>query len=144
MQQVQLRCRAVRNFQEQSQPIAFTPQRYCLQMPLNCNSCNVARVLDQLQIERVRIMHLTIKDGKRAEHLTSAGEQGARPNGANTVRCDEVTIVVPNRLAENVGYIHRLPAINGCAAGCSFRAHAHAPYIRGEAWKTGSGCAMEM
>ena len=52
--------------------------------------------------------------------------------------------VVPNRFAEDIGDIQRLLAINGCAAGCAFRANARAQYIRRESWKTGSNCAMEM
>src|SRR5580704_3813447 len=71
------------------------PQRPFMMVPLNCDPCNVAGVLDQLQVDGVWIAHLTIKDGESAEDLTFTRKQGARPNGANTIGLEEVTIVVP-------------------------------------------------
>src|SRR5262249_40454975 len=40
--QVQLRCCAVRNFQQQSQTVAFAPQRFLMNVPLNSDARNVA------------------------------------------------------------------------------------------------------
>ena len=64
------------------------PQRLFIHVPLNGDAGNVAGILDQLQVDGVRIAHFAIKDGERAEDLTFAREQGPRPNGTNTIRPD--------------------------------------------------------
>src|SRR4051794_35597156 len=104
-------------------------QRFFMKVALNCNACNVAGILDQLQVGRVGMTDLTIVDGESAEDFTFTRKQGARPNGANTIRQKEVTIVVPNGLPEDVSNVDRLPPINSGAAGTAFRANRHGPYI---------------
>src|SRR5580704_6925696 len=120
------------------------PQRPFMMVPLNCDPCNVAGVLDQLQVDGVWIAHLTIKDGESAEYPTFARKQGARPNGANTIGLEEVTIVVPKRVVEDVGNEHRLPPIDSRAAGCAVGANRRAPDAGSKSRKTRCGYAMEM
>jgi hypothetical protein len=48
---------------------------------LNCDTRNVAGILDQLQVDGVRIADFTIKEGEIAQDLTFAREEGARPDG---------------------------------------------------------------
>src|ERR1700735_4607516 len=87
-----------------------------MKMPLNCDPCNVAGTLDQLQVDGVRIAHLTIKDGESPEDLTFTREQRSRPNGANTIRLKKVTIFLPKGGVKDVSNINRLSPIDGCAA----------------------------
>src|SRR5580698_1277749 len=120
------------------------PQRLLIKVPLNRDPCDVAGILDHLQVDGVRTAHLTIVDGESTEDLTFAREQGSRPNGTNTVRQDAVTIIVPNRLTQDVGNIDRLSPIYGRAAGGAFRANRHSPCVFGKSRKTGCGCAIDM
>src|SRR5580658_6547668 len=108
------------------------PQSFLVYVPLDCDTCNMAGILDQLQVESVGIPHFAIKDGESAEDLALPREQGARPNGANTIRQHPVTIVVPGRLLENVGNIDRLPAIDCSTARCAVRTNQGAPHVRGK------------
>src|SRR5580704_11899685 len=119
------------------------PQRLLMKVPLNGDPRNLAGAIDQLQVEGVGSAHLTIKDGESAEDLAFAREQGTRPNGANTIGLKKVTIVVPKRVVEDVGDKHRLPPIDGRAAGCPFRANIRGPDVRGKSGETGRGRAME-
>ena len=70
-------------------------QSFLVNVPLDCDTCNVAGIFDQLQVDGVGIPDFTIKDGEGAEDLTFTREQGSRPNGANPIRPEQVAIVVP-------------------------------------------------
>src|SRR5215468_2244467 len=120
------------------------PQGFLMNVPLNCDPCNLACVLDQLQVCTVRMTNLSVKNCKSTEHFAFTREQGPGPNGPNPIRHDSVTIVVPTRLLEDVGNINRLPPINRCAAGCAFRPNKRTPRCCRKSWETGRGCAIEM
>src|SRR5487761_889930 len=115
-----------------------------MQVPLDGNPRNVAGILDQLQVNGFRSAHLTIENGERAEDLSLAREQRSRPNGANTIGLEEVTVVVPKRVAENVGDKHRFPPIDGSAAGCASRANGRGTDVRCKPWETRRSHATEM
>src|SRR5579863_7528522 len=115
-----------------------------MKVPLHRDPCNLASILDHLQVDGVGTAHLTIMDGESAEDLTLTREQGSRPNGTNTVRQEPVTIIVPNRLPQDVCNVDRLPPIYGSAAGGAFRANRHPPGVFGKSRKTRCGCAIDL
>src|SRR5499427_10638460 len=55
-----------------------------------------------------------------------------------------MTVVLPDRVGEDVGGIHRLPSIDGGAAGCALRGNRHWPYLGRKVWKTGCRGAAEI
>src|SRR5215813_3392216 len=55
-----------------------------------------------------------------------------------------MTIVVPDRVGEDVGGIHRFPSIDGSAAGCTVRGNRHWPYLGRKFGKTGCRGAAEI
>src|SRR5580704_9316614 len=118
-------------------------QRLFLHMALNRDSGNVAGVLDQLQVVGTGVAWFMIIDRKSAESFPFAGEQWAGPNGTNSIRQQAVTIEVPGRIDQDVGHIHRLPPINRCAAGSSFRTNRHGPHVSAESGKAGRSGTVE-
>src|SRR5215470_20156056 len=55
-----------------------------------------------------------------------------------------MTVVVPDRVGEDVGGIHRLPSIDGGAAGCALRGNRHWPYLGRKVGKTGCRGAAQI
>src|SRR5262249_54245391 len=90
-----------------------------------------------------RSANVMVEDGKGAERVAVAREQGTSPDRANSVCQHEVTVVVPDGVGEDVGGIHRLPPIDGGAAGCARRRNSHWPYVVAKAGKTGRRSAAE-
>src|SRR5580698_2079884 len=82
-------------------------------------------------------------DRKSAEGFAFTSEQGARPSGTNSIWQHAVAIVFPDGIGQDVGYIHRLPPINGCAARSAFRTNSHGPYVSDESRKAGRSGTME-
>ena len=87
------RVHAIRNSEKQTKPVAFASQLLFVPVPLNRDASDVARVLNQLDVVGRGASWFTIIDRKRTRSFAFACEQGARPNGANSIRDHAVTIV---------------------------------------------------
>src|SRR5215472_16568674 len=125
------------------QPVTFTPQGLFVNVPLDCNSGNVAGVFNQLQVFSRGAPRFMIIDRKGAEGLAVARKQRTRPNGTNSIRTHAVAIILPDRINQDVGHINRLPAMNRCAARTSVRTNRHRSYDGAKPRQTGRSLTME-
>src|SRR5262249_47962072 len=112
------------------------PQLFFFYVPLDCDTRNVAGVLNQLQFRDTGTAWFTVVDRKSAESLAFAREQRARPNGANSIRQHAPSIQIPGGGGQNIGYIHRLPAKNRSTAGSTFRTNGHSSHLRDKSRET--------
>ena len=108
-----------------AQPVAFEPQAFLIEVALNRDSRDMAGILDQLQIGGTRATRFTIMNGESPEDFTLARKQGSRPHCTNSKRQEQMTIMIPDGVVENIGHIYRLSSINSCAAGSTFWTDKH-------------------
>jgi hypothetical protein len=73
---IQLGCHAIRNLEKQAKPVVFTTQGLLVHMPLNCDTCDVAGVLDQLEILGFRAARFSIIERESAKSLASLVNNG--------------------------------------------------------------------
>src|SRR6185312_9452368 len=100
-------------------------------------------MLNQLNIGGGRAAHLAIKNSERSEQLAPACEQRPRPHGTNSIRQHQVTIVIPNGVAKNIGNKYRSSSKGGSAAGSALGTDIHRPNLSAKARKTGRRGTVE-
>src|SRR5580698_6453688 len=101
-------------------------------------------ILDQLQISGVRATRFTIMNGERPKESAFARKQRPRPRCSNSKRQEPVTIMIPDRVSENVIYIDRFLPIDGCATGSTLWTDRHRSRARDKPWETGRRCTIEL
>ncbi len=113
-------------------------------MTLNGDSGNVTGILDQLQVGGSRAADFSIKDSECSENLTFDRDQRSRPHRTNAIRLEQVPIIIPKGVAEDIGYIYWLPAVGRGATGCAFWTNQRGSHMSAESGKTGCGGATQL
>src|SRR5580698_3798227 len=101
-------------------------------------------ILDQLQISGVRATRFTIMNGERPKESAFARKQRPRPRCSNSKRQEPVTIMIPDRVSENVIYIDRFLPIDGCATGSTLWTDRHRSCVSDKSWKAGRSCTIKL
>src|SRR5579859_2417298 len=114
--QAQLGSHAIRDFEQQAEPVVFTAQSFLVDSSFNGDCRDMTGVLDQAKLGTRRSARFAGKNRKRPQNLPFAGEQWTRPNRTNPITGHQAAIVIPKRVSKDVGYVHWFSAMDSRAA----------------------------